>query len=242
MRGLLPSVWLLGAALYTALILFLSQPVSEEWPAPPPANETVRAKQPLKATQLAPEGEALRQQAAAAPAIEPQIERRNEWVQVTAYTTVGRSQPFTASPVLFAYSVGRPLRVIAREAGFVRVQDLGSGQLGWVKETSLAPFVGGYRQRLDEVAEPQVAAAEPQAVVAKPHDSTVVNPAVAAKKAHQPRNDDAIAAQPREETVAAIEGWDRSLFKRRRDRPQPIALRSQDTSLATIVQQAFRGF
>src|SRR3989304_5931419 len=111
-------------------------------------------------------GEGLLVRAAVAP--EPKIERRNEWVQVAGYTTVVRSRPSSAAPPLLAYSVGRPFRGVAREAGFVRVQDLGSGQLGWVEESSLVPFVGGYRQREQQVVEPQVAVAEPQATVAKP--------------------------------------------------------------------------
>jgi len=243
MRGLLPSVWLVGAALYCASILSLIQPFAgnEAWPAPPPANETVRAKQPLNlAPKPDPEGTAPTEQAAAATAIEPKTELRNEWVQIAGYTTVVRSRPSAASPALFAYPVGRPFRVIAREAGFVRVQDLGSGQLGWVKETSLVPFVGGYRQREQQVVEPQVAVAEPQATVAKPL-VTVAKPktdAVAARRVEQP-SIDAIAAQPRK--VAAIEGWDRNIFRKKRDRPQPLAGR-QDAGLAAIMQRAFRGF
>ncbi len=240
MRGLLPSVWLLGAALYTALTLFLSQPVSEEWPLPPRVNETVVAKQPPKAAKLDLDREAPRQQAAATPASAPQIERRNEWVQVARYTAVGRSQPVSASPVLFAYSVGRPLRVIAREAGFVRVQDLGSGQLGWVKETALTPFVGGYRLREQNVAEPVVAAAEPAATVAKPQIAAVVTP-VAAKKVPQPRNV-AVAAQPSPQTVAATEPVARGFFRRKRDQVQRVAFGSQDTGVAAIVQRAFGRF
>ena len=146
MRTPLPSVWLIGAALYTALILFLIRPSSEEWPTPPPNGETVRAKQPV---------------ASVAAVTEPKVERRNEWVQVAAYTTVVRSRPSLAAPVLLAYSAGRPLRVIAREAGFVHIQDLGSGQLGWVKEGALGPFVGGYREREDGPAAPQIAAVAP---------------------------------------------------------------------------------
>ena len=38
MRGLLPSVWLLLAGLYTASLLALIQPFSfdDDWPTPPP--------------------------------------------------------------------------------------------------------------------------------------------------------------------------------------------------------------
>jgi hypothetical protein len=234
MRGLLPSVWLLGAALYTALTLFLSRPVAEDvWPLPPRVNETVIAKQPPKAAKLVFEDAA--QVAAAPPAAEPQIERHNEWVQVADYTTVGRLHPSTVSPVLFAYSVGRPLRVIAREGGFVRVQDLGSGRLGWIKETSLAPFVGGYRLRDNGVAEPLVAAAEPEAVAAKPHETAVVIP-VATKKVAQ------LVAQPQTATVAAIEPAARGLFRRKRDQVNRVAFGSEDTGVAAIMQRAFGRF
>jgi hypothetical protein len=245
MRGLLPSVWLLAAALYAVSLLSLIQPFSgdEAWPAPPPANETVVAKQPLSfALKPDPEGTSAPVQAAA-PAIEPKTERRNEWVQVAGYTTVVRSRPSSPAAPLLAYSVGRPFRVIAREAGFVRVQDLGSGQLGWIEESSLAPFVGGYRQREQQVVEPQVAVAEPQATVAKPLVA-VAKPethAAAAKKVEQPHID-AIAARAKKETVTVVETGDRGLFKKRRDRIQRVALGARTTGLAAMVDRAFRGF
>ena len=263
MRGLLPSVWLLLATLYIASILSLIQPFArdEEWPAPPPANETVRAKQPLAvALQAAPERAMLAQQVAFVVPIQPKIEHRDEWVQIAGYTTMVRAQPSASSTVLLAYAVGRPFRVIAREAGFVRVQDLGSGQFGWIKETSLVPFTGGYRQREDVVAPPQlVASAEPQATaaaqmtVAKPQSQavTVAKPprqaaAVAAVKKVQPPHNDAIAARPKKEEVAAIESGGRGLLGKRRDRPQRIALRGdgtsgKDASFAGLFGRAFRG-
>jgi hypothetical protein len=238
-------VWLLLAALYTASILSLIQPFArdEDWPAPPPVNETVRAKQPLAvAPQAAPEAMPAQQVAFVVPT-QPKIGRRDEWVQIAGYTTMVRAQPSAASPVLLAYAVGRPLRVIAREAGFARVQDLGSGQFGWIKETSLAPFTGGYRQREDVIAEPQlVASAAPQATVAKAV-------AVSAKRIQPPRND-AIAARSKKDMVAAIEGGDRGSLGKRRDRPQRIAMRgdntsgdgasSNDTSFAGLFGRAFR--
>jgi len=255
MRGLLPSVWLLAAALYAVSLLSLIQPFSgdEAWPAPPPANETVVAKQPLS---LAPapkpdlEGEAALVLAVAAPVPAPKIERRDEWVQIAGYTTVVRSRPSSTAPALFAYSVGRPFRVIAREAGFVRVQDLGSGQLGWIEESSLVPFVGGYRQREQQVVEPQVAVAEPQAAVAEPQ-ATVAKPlvaaakpkiyAAAAKKVEQPRIE-AVPARAKKATVAVVETGDRGHFKKRRDRIQRVALGGRNTGLAAMVDRAFRGF
>ncbi|HEX9753713.1 MAG TPA: hypothetical protein VGA46_09770 [Methyloceanibacter sp.] len=244
MRGLLPSVWLLAAALYVASLLCLIQPFpgDEAWPAPPPANETVVVKQALAmAPQLAAPEEALLVLAAVAP--EPKIDRRNEWVQVAGYTTVVRSRPSAAAPPLLAYSVGRPFRVIAREAGFVRVQDLGSGQLGWIEESSLVPFFGGYRQREHQVVEPQVAVAEPQATVAKPLVA-VAQPktyAAPAKKVEQPRID-VIAARAKKEAVAVVETGERGLFKKKRDRIQRVALGGRNTGLAAMVDRAFRGF
>lgn len=245
MRGLLPSVWLLGAALYTALTLFLSRPPVEDWPLPPHVTETVVAKQPPKSARLIFEDEAPKKQAAVTPSTAPATERRNEYVQVSEYTAIGRVYPSVASPVLFAYSVGQPLRVIAREEGFVRVQDLGSGQLGWVKETALASFTGGYRVREQIVAPVVVAAAEPAATVEAQvaeavTPATVVTPA-AVKKVRQHRKD-VIAAQPREETVAAVEPGARGLFRRKRTQVQQIAYGSEDNGVAAIMRRAFRRF
>ena len=240
MRGLLPSVWLLGAALYTALTLFLIRPVVEEWPLPPRVNETVIAKQPPKAAMLIFQDEPqVELAAAAAPAAGTRVEWRDEWAQIAGYTTVGRLHPSSTSPALFAYSVGRPLRVISREGGFARVQDLGSGQLGWVRETSLAPFTGGYRQREERVAEPVVAAAPLETTVAEPASEVVVTP-VALKKA--PPRIPAVAAKPRKETVAAAEPAPRGLFRRKRNQVQHVALGNEGTGVAAIMQRAFGRF
>ena len=163
MRGLLASVWLLLAGLYTVSLLALIQPFSriDDWPTPPPLNETVRAKEPRPVALQSPAEAAapsFQLVSLAAPVAPKNVERHDEWVQIAGYTTVVRAEPTTASPVLFAYAAGRPLRVIAREGGFARVQDLGSGQYGWVKDSALAPFTGGYRQREDVAPEPQLVA------------------------------------------------------------------------------------
>ncbi len=173
MRGLLASVWLLLAGLYTVSLLALIQPFSriDDWPTPPPINETVRAKEPRPVALRSPAEAAassFQLVSLAAPIAPKNVERHDEWVQIAGYTTVVRAEPTTASPVLFAYAAGRPLRVIAREGGFARVQDLGSGQYGWVKDSALAPFTGSHRQRKDVAPEPQlVASAAPASLPAQ---------------------------------------------------------------------------
>lgn len=266
MRRLLPSVWLLAAALYTALILVLSRPAIEEWPLPPRVDETVVVKQsPRSAGLIFTDEILLKQTAAAAPAPVPQAPWRDEWAQIARYTAMGRLHPSSTSPVLFAYSVGRPLRVLSREGGFARVQDLGSGQLGWVKETSLAPFTGGYRQPEDRVAEPVVAAAEPVAIMAAveppatvaavepaatmavPDSAAAVTPVavkaaapVAAKKAAHPRI--AAAAKPGKDVAAAAEPAPRGLFRRKRNQVEHVALGSEGSGVAAIMQRALGRF
>jgi hypothetical protein len=245
MRGLLVSVWLLLAGLYTISVLALIQPFSriDDWPLPPAVNETVRAKAPRQmASKSDPEAPAPSfQLVSLAEPVAPKVERRNEWVQIAGYTTGVRAQPSASSPVLFAYAVGRPLRVIAREGGFARVQDLGSGQLGWVQETSLAPFTGGYRQRDDAIAAPQlVASAAPQAAVPQ---ATVDKPqmAAAASKKGKPLHNDVVAARTKKELVALSESGQRGFFGMRRNRPQRVALSDNDTSLTGLIDRAFKG-
>lgn len=246
MRGLLPSVWLLGAALYTVSILSLTKPFSstEDWPAPPPVNETVVAKTPLAVSlAAATPGEGLVLAAALVP--KPKVERRDEWVQVAGYTTVVRSRPSAEAAPLYAYAVGRPLRVIAREGHFVRVQDLGSGKLGWIEEASLVPFVGGYRERAP-VAEPQIAAVAPPAqaapTLAPPPGVEPVAAVVkhsATKKPRQPQHD--ALARSAKETVASVESSERGLFRKRRG-VQRVALGGKETGFAGMIGRAFRGF
>ena len=247
MRGLLPSVWLILAGLYTVSLLALIQPFSriDDWPTSPPVNETVRAKEPRGvALRSAAEAAAPSFQlvSLAAPIAPKAVERQVEWVQIGDYTTVVRAEPTTASPVLFAYAAGRPLRVIAREGGFARVQDLGSGQYGWVKQSALAPFTGGYRQHEDLAPQPQLIAAAPasvpaqmatpqvpapQAIAPKPSAAKV---AVSAKRIQPPRPDPA-AARPDKEAVAAVEPGQRGFFGLRRNRPQRVALSGNEFEL-----------
>ncbi len=251
MRGLLPSVWLLLAGLYTASLLALTQPFSrpDDWPTPPRVNETVRAKEPRPvASNSDPAAAALLQRVSLVAPVAPKgVARHDEWVQIASYTTVVYAEPMTASPVLFAYTPGRSLRVIAREGGFAHVQDLGSGQYGWVKESALVPFTGGYRQREDAAPEPQVvAAAAPAsapAQVAVPQvaapQAPVAKPVVVASKKVQPPRSDPTAVRPDKDTVSAAEPGQRGFFGLRRNRPQRVALGGNEPGFAGIISRAF---
>jgi len=252
MRALLPSVGLLGAALYTGSILSLLQPLSgdEDWPSPPVVRETVVAKLPPAVTiQAMPQGRPPL--VLAALPTKAKSERRNEWVQVGAYTTVVRSRPSAEAAPLQAYTAGRALRVLAREGGFVRVQDLGSGQLGWVEAAAIVPFTGGYRQRVAPPAEPQIATVVPPAPVSQPQVAAVAHPtapaavkprlgAAGAKKAQHLR-DGMLAMRAGKEAVAAMEPSERGLFRKRRG-VQRVALSGRDTSMTAMIDRAIRGF
>ena len=122
------------------------------------------------------------------------------------------------------------------------MQDLGSGQYGWVKETSLAPFTGGYRQPENVTPAPQLvatAAPEPEAaqvaasvpeaaqVAAPVPQATAAKPVVVSAKKSQPARNDAAAARAKTEMVAAAGPGQRGLFGMRRERPQRVALRGR---------------
>jgi hypothetical protein len=246
MRGLLPSVWLLGATLYTGSILSLLQPFSgnENWPAPPPVRETVVAKLPPAITTQAIAQDKSLLLLTALPA-KAKDERHSEWLQVGAYTTVVRSRPSAEAPPLQAYPAGRPLRVLTREGGFVRVQDLGSGQLGWVEASALVPFNGGYRQRDDRAAAPLVAAVDTAPAQAEPAMLAAgidAPKAAAAKRINPPRNAVLAAAAAKETGIAADareRGW---LGLGRKRGIQPVALRAEETGMVSMVDRAIRGF
>lgn len=239
MSRLILSLWLIGAGVYTASTLLLTQPFFDgQATGPVGANETVRAKQPLATREPASvrEDESQTEQAGVASEAAGKSKHRNEWVQVAGYTAVVRSRPSVSSPVLFAYPVGRPLRVIDREAGFARVQDLGSGQLGWMQETSLAPFIGGYRQREMVAAAPRQAAEPPQAVAELPEAAAAEPPKRAAVSLQARRKPFALAPQ---ETAEAPETAGGSFFGFKRQRPAEAQPERGD-SLAAIMDRAFR--
>jgi hypothetical protein len=248
----LPSLWLLAAALFAAATLLLDHSLYADGPLTrAAANETVRAKEPLKiasmaaATAGAPSEKAASLGAVVTLSLEPpRVEgsaRRSEWVQVAGYTTVVHARPSSSSPVILAYPIGQQFRVIAREAGFARVQDLGSGQLGWIEETSLTPLIRGYRVREVTPPEPQVAVAEPS----PPRAEMLIRPVkVAAVATPQPPRRTPTMPIPETAPVpetASQPEWEGGIFRKRRDQPELIAAHGHRGELATLVQRAFSG-
>lgn len=62
-----------------------------------------------------------------------------EYMVTTRLTSIHLGPSATAS-VLYAFPTGRRLRVVGREAGFARIEDLQSKATGWVDESLLAPI------------------------------------------------------------------------------------------------------
>jgi hypothetical protein len=176
------------------------------------------------------------------------MQHLNEWVQIGSFTTVVHARPSSSSPVISAYPIGQELRVIARESGFARVQDLGSGHLGWITEAALVPRMRGYRLREQMPAEPQiVAAAEPLppplAESAAPHvkaAAPVVPRKVAPPSPRASRPPIAESAVIPVTETPAEGGFGLGLF-RRRDQAQLIPARARSGELAGFLQRAISG-
>ncbi len=244
MDRLLPSLWLLGAALYAAATLLVTQPFLDGGSASlAAAHETVVAKQAVKLA-LDPVTPKLPLLAPAPVAeLEPvqfSTERlpkpRNEWVAIVGYTAVIRAEPSVSSPVLTAYPIGHALRVIEREGDFARVQDLSSGQLGWAAASSIAAFLPGYREREEPIVQPTlVAVAQSQTSAVLPKPSQPAHSAIA------PRPKQETVAVAQQETVAVTETAAPPLLTRASLRPQRLAQNQADGSVADLVQRAFSG-
>ncbi len=227
MSRFLVCVWLAGAVLYTAATLLLAQSLQGHGMSPDLAvNETVRAKHPFAKEVILPL--TLPPEAA--------TKRRIEWVQAARYMAVVRAQPSAASPVLFASTYGRPLRVIGREADFVRVQDLGSGQLGWIEARAISRYVGGYRQR--EVTPAVVVAGSQVSSEATPQAMLVATAPEAAATDSKPLAR-ATVSQSKPERVAARD-LSRNMIRKNRAWPQRVADRRHG-GFAGIMQRALFG-
>jgi hypothetical protein len=65
-----------------------------------------------------------------------------EWARVVAGTADMRSEPSMQAPLVYALPAGWQVRVVARQPGWVQVQDANSGAAGWVESSALAPTSG----------------------------------------------------------------------------------------------------
>ena len=66
----------------------------------------------------------------------------DEWAKVIAGTADMRSEPSMQAPLVYALPASWQVRVIARQPGWVQVQDANSGAAGWVESSALAPVTG----------------------------------------------------------------------------------------------------
>jgi hypothetical protein len=62
-----------------------------------------------------------------------------EIAAIDTSAAVVRSGPSASAPQLFAFPLGRRVRVGKRENGFVMIEDIGSGALGWTEQAALGP-------------------------------------------------------------------------------------------------------
>ena len=236
MQRFLPSFWLLGAAVYAAAALLLDHSLYADALLAQAARETVRAKQIATVATTSsgvPSQLTASLGATATLSIKP---HRNEWVQVAGYTTVVHARPSPSSPVISAYPAGQQLRVLTREAGFARVQDLASGHLGWIEESSLAPTMRGYRVREMVPPEPQVAVVEP---APQPHAAALGPVKIAVAPAPQPPR--RTLTLPVAETAVQQES-EGGFFRKRRGQPELIAAQARRGDLPGLVQRAFSGY
>ncbi len=232
MNRLLPLLWLLGAALYAAANLLTTQPFLDGLPVSAAvAHETVVAKQMPNLAAEPADPELPADSAAAEP--QPVVKPRNEWVAIIGYTAVIRAEPSVSAPVVTAYPIGHALRVIGRKGDFARVQDLSSGQLGWVSAASIGAFLPGYRERETPLMPLLVARTDtlpPKVVPTKMAEPIASHDVIAA------------AARPKADSVAAAESPDHPMIVRASLKPQRVAQNQADGGVAALVERAFSGY
>ncbi len=239
MKWLLPLLWLAAAAVCAAAALLTAQPVLDGRPVlAAVAHETVVAEQmPSLAPQsVKPELPVAPEAAVPDSAAEPRpMAKRTEWVAIVGFTAVVRSEPSARAPVVTAYPVGHALRVIDRRGDFARVQDLSSGQLGWVSAASIGAFLPGYRER--EAPLVQLVAASAQTDAA-PHGPTKL----AAAQPSPSHAAVAAPARPKAVTVALAEPLDHPAIMHASLKPQRVAENEAHDGMTAIVERAFSGY
>jgi len=149
-----------------------------------PANDT--------AEQAAPEGDAVGQAAPEGDTPGQQSDQADlpgaGMILVTRRPVEVLAGPSATAPSMFGFPAGRPFRVIGREGGFVRIQDLRSSASGWIDETALAA-----PPRAPAVAAPSQS--KPSAVNRKPA-TAAANPKPKATKKDAPATAESEVAEP----------------------------------------------
>jgi hypothetical protein len=256
-----PSLFLTGAVLYAAgTLLAVAPPADTLLVVHPPAssiNETVRAKRPAvddhsagKTGSVAPADGTV---TGALPSLPrpplsgPDRLKRGQWVEVVGYMAVARAEPAASGYVLAGYPVGQPFRVIAQKNGFVRVQDLRSGQMGWIRETSLTPYTGYPRH----ATPPPILIAKAPPVTAAPEVPSAL-PVTLAAATPQPDRTDRVperrgrkpfALGPAAEAEPEASSPETSPPEtEKRGRFWRVAERPQGDSFPALMQRAFSGY
>jgi hypothetical protein len=253
-----PSLFLTGAVLYAAgTLLAVAPPVDTLLVLHPPAspiNETVRAKTPAvddhsagKTGSVAPADGTVT--GSLPPLPRPPLSgpdrlKRGQWVEVVGYMAVARAEPAPSGYVLAGYPVGQPFRVIAQRNGFVRVQDLRSGQMGWIRETSLTPYTGYPRH----ATPPPILIAKAPPVTAAPEVPSAP-PVMLAAAMPQPapvtvrRGREPYALGPAAEAKPEASPPETSPPEtEKRGRFWRVAARPQGDSFPALMQRAFSGY
>jgi hypothetical protein len=168
-------------------------PVIQE-AAPAPSEPAEQAGE--TAEQTKPEGDAVGEAAPEGNVVEPseQADLPGSGMILVARRPVEvLASPSASAPAMYGFPAGRPFRVIGREGGFVRIQDLKSSASGWIDETALAA-----PPRAPPVAAPSQS--RPSAVGRKPATASADPKAKAAKK-ETPTTADTEVDQPRRPSV-----------------------------------------
>jgi hypothetical protein len=149
-------------------------------PSPPPAATAAPAEETtgaLPATQPVPQGVPAPPVEQAAPA--KPIEGAGK-ILISKRPIEMLAAPSSSASAMYGFPAGRPFRLIDREAGFARIQDLKSGASGWIEEAALEPAKvpkassppkpasAARKPSHTRAATPKAAPPKPKATAAKP--------------------------------------------------------------------------
>jgi hypothetical protein len=105
---------------------------------PPPAQEPASApNEPAEQT-----GEVVKQAEQTDEAVEHAEQPESPgsgMILVSRQPIAMLASPSSSAPTTYGFPAGRPFRLIGRDGGFAKIQDLKSGASGWINEAALAP-------------------------------------------------------------------------------------------------------